>query len=158
QEQALFAGLSGLLKTAALENPRLIGQLILVPAHTTAEELGRLLQEEKARKPDPLIRYEQGARQVLRWQEVPEDRERPPIAFKDDGVYLVTGGLGGLGLLFAREILTQTRQGRVVLTGRSALSAKKQALLDGLSAQAGRVSYRQVDLGDLDQVKRLTAT
>ena len=39
QEQALLAGLSGLLKTAALENPRLTGQLILVPAQTTAEEL-----------------------------------------------------------------------------------------------------------------------
>src|SRR5262249_39790642 len=82
----------------------------------------------------------------------------PPIAFKDQGVYLITGGLGGLGLLFAREILAQTRQSRVVLTGRSALSEEKQALLDGLSAQAGRVSYRQADVSDPDQVKGLIAS
>src|SRR5262249_1163907 len=159
QEQALFAGLSGLLKTAALENPRLIGQLILVPAQTTTEELGRLLQEEKTRRPtaglDSLIRYKQGVRQVLRWQEAPEDWETPPIAFKDHGVYLITGGLGSLGLLFAREILAQARQARVVLTGRSALGAEKQSLLDGLSAPEGRLSYWQVDLSDLDQVKGL---
>ena len=40
-EQALLAGLSGLLKTAALENPQLIGQVILVPADLTGEALGR---------------------------------------------------------------------------------------------------------------------
>src|SRR5262245_49569834 len=157
QEQALFAGVSGLLKTAALENPRLVGQLILVPAQITAEELAWLLQEEKTRRPDPLIKYEQGARQVLRWQEAPEDQETPPIAFKDHGVYLITGGLGGLGLLFIMEILAQARQSRVVLTGRSALGAENQSLLDALSAQEGRLIYRQVDLGDLDQVKRLIA-
>jgi polyketide synthase PksL len=158
QEQALFAGLAGLLKTAALENPRFIGQLILVPAQTTAEELGRLLREEKTHSPDPLIRYEQGERQVLGWQEAPEDQEKPPIAFKDQGVYLITGGLGSLGLLFAREIIAEARQARVVLTGRSALDAGKQSLLDGLSALEGRLSYRQVDLGDPDQVRRLIAS
>src|SRR5262252_6550339 len=159
QEQALFAGLSGLLKTAALENPWLIGQLILVPTHTTAEELARLLREEKAHRPtaglDPLIKYEQGARQILRWQEAPGDQESPPIAFKDHGVYLITGGLGGLGLLFAREVLAQASQSRVVLTGRSALCAEKQSLLDGLSAPEGRLNYWQVDLSDPDQVKGL---
>src|SRR5262245_28110607 len=55
QEQALFAGLSGLLKTAVMENPRFVGQVILIPSHTTAEELARLLQAEKSRALDPLI-------------------------------------------------------------------------------------------------------
>ena len=158
QEQALLAGLSGLLKTAALENPQLIGQLILVPPEMTAEELADVSAGRASRAAlDPLIRYEQGARQVLRWQEVPAEPDKPPIAFKDHGVYLITGGLGGLGLLFAKEILAETRQARVVLTGRSALTPEKQARLEGLSAQGGRVSYRQLDLGDLDQVKRLMA-
>jgi len=156
QEQVLLAGLSGLVKTATLENPQFFGQLILVPAGMTVEELGRHLEEEKNRALDPVVRYDQGVRQVLRWREVAHS-DTPPIAFKDHGVYLITGGLGGLGLLFAREILGQTRQARVVLTGRSALSPEKQARLDGLSAHAGRLSYRQVDLGDLDQVKRLMA-
>jgi acyl transferase domain-containing protein/acyl carrier protein len=157
QEQSLLAGLSGLLKTAALENPQLIGQLILAPPEITTEELATCLQAEQPHTLDPLIRYEQGARQVLHWQEVPAEPDKPPIAFKDHGIYLITGGLGGLGLLFAKEIFAETRQARVVLTGRSALTPEKQARLEGLSAQTGRVSYRQLDLGNLDQVKRLIA-
>jgi polyketide synthase PksL len=159
QEQALFAGLSGLLRTAALENPQLVGQLILVPAHTRAEELASQLEEEMSRGPaagwNTLIRYGDGGRQSLAWQEVPEDEEKPPIVFKDEGVYLITGGLGGLGLLFAKEILAVTREARVLLAGRSALTPEKDALLERLSAQTGRVSYRQVDVVELEQVEQL---
>ncbi|PYS28406.1 MAG: hypothetical protein DMG11_12785, partial [Acidobacteria bacterium] len=157
QEQVLLAGLLGLLKTAALENPQFIGQLILATPEITTEELAKHLQEEKSRGLDPLIKCEHGARQALRWQEVAAEAEKPPIAFKDNGVYLITGGLGGLGVLFAKEILEQTHGARVVLTGRSALTEEKQALLDGLSAQSERVSYRQLDLGDVDQVHQLIA-
>src|SRR6266850_5322583 len=84
QEQVLLAGLSGLLKTAALENPQFIGQLILVAAEMTAEELAGQLQDEKASGLDTLIRYQQGTRQVLHWQEEAADPEKAPIAFKDD--------------------------------------------------------------------------
>src|SRR5262249_5154488 len=146
-------------KPSALDAPWLMGQSSFVQKRTTADQLVGLLQGEKTSRPtaglDSLIRYEQGARQILRWQEAPEDWETRPIALKDHGVYLITGGLGSLGLLFAREILAQASQARVVLTGRSALGAEKQSLLDGLSAPEGRLSYWQVDLGDLDQVKGL---
>jgi polyketide synthase PksN len=155
QEQALFAGLSGLLKTAALENPQLIGQVILTGSRTTADELASHLRDEKTHGLDPLVKYEDGARQVLCWQEVPYDADQQSVELKDDGVYLITGGLGGLGVLFAREILEHTRHARVILTGRSELSAESQAVLDGLSPRAGRVSYRQGDVGDLDDVRRL---
>ncbi|HET8890469.1 MAG TPA: SDR family NAD(P)-dependent oxidoreductase, partial [Candidatus Angelobacter sp.] len=161
-ERALLSGLSGLLKTAALENPQLIGHLMLAESKLTAEELARHLAAEKARGPellskDSFIRYVQGVRQVLRWQEIAVNPEKTPSAFKEQGVYLITGGLGGLGVLFVKEILTQTRTAKVILTGRSALNAKKKALLDELSAPPGRVSYQQVDLGDLDQVRQLIA-
>jgi len=155
QEKVLFAGLSGLLKTAALENPQLVGQVVLAGHKTTAEELAPRLREERAHGLDPLVKYENGSRQVLRWQEVSYEAEQPRVEFKDHGVYLITGGLGGLGVLFAKEILEHTRHAKVVLTGRSALSSEKQAVLDELSPPAGRLSYRQVDVGELDQVRRL---
>ena len=160
QEQSLLAGLSGLLRTAAMENPQLICQLVLTAAQTTTEELVRQLQEEQAAEFDALIKdavicYEQGVRKVLRWEEVTPDATKPAMAFQDQGVYLITGGLGGLGLVFAKEILEQTSQARVVLTGRSALDSEKQARIDGLCAQAGRVSYQQVDLCEFNQVKQL---
>ena len=149
----LFAGLSGLLKTAALENPQFCGQLIVVPPDMTAEERDRCLREEKSRGLDPLVTYERGVREVLRWQEVVGEQDDPPLAFKDDAVYLITGGLGALGSRFAGEIADRTRRARVILTGRSGLTADKQIRLSGLSG----ASYRQVDLADADAVERLIA-
>ena len=157
REQTVLAGLWGLLKTATRENPQLIGQLLLVPQEVTTEDLAGQLQAEMHQPIDRLVRYEQGARQVLRWQEVPACPETPPVAFKDHGVYLITGGLGGIGTLFAKEILKQAPRARVVLTGRSAFDAEKQSLLDRFSAPTGGVSYRQLDVANLDQVRQLVA-
>src|SRR5205085_9761059 len=100
EERPLLAGLSGLLKTAQLENSLLTGQFILVAPETTPEDLATLLQNEKSRGLDVLIRYKDGARQVLRWEQVAAATETAPIIFRDYGVYLITGGLGGLGLVF----------------------------------------------------------
>jgi len=157
QEQAVFAGLSGMLKTAALENPRFAGQVILTTPAITAQALAKQLQDN-AGSPEALVKYEQDARQVLRWQEMPGNLDSFNVSFKDHGVYLITGGLGGLGVLFAKEILAQTSRAKVILTGRSALSADKQAIVDQLSAKPGQVEYRTLDLDDLEQVKQAIAS
>ncbi|MGC2743470.1 MAG: SDR family NAD(P)-dependent oxidoreductase, partial [Candidatus Angelobacter sp.] len=157
REQAVLSGLWGLLRTATLENPQVIGQLLIVPTGVTTDELGRYLQTEMCRPSDEMVRYEQGVRQVVRWQEIPEDAGTPPVPFKDHGTYLITGGLGALGILFAKEILRQVPQAKVVLTGRSALNVEKQSLVDGLCTPAGRVSYRQVDVSNSDEVGNLVA-
>jgi acyl transferase domain-containing protein/enoyl-CoA hydratase/carnithine racemase len=155
RDHVLLLGLAGLLKTAALENPQFVGQLLLIPGEIPVGELARRLDDEKAYGVEPIVRYEANGRFVPRWQEVAADPEGSSISFVNQGVYLITGGLGGLGLLFAREILDRTADACVVLTGRSPLDAEKQALLDALSVQPGRISYRQVDLIDYDQVTRL---
>ncbi|HEX9985331.1 MAG TPA: SDR family NAD(P)-dependent oxidoreductase [Thermoanaerobaculia bacterium] len=156
-EQTVYAGLSALLKTAALENPQFAGQLLLVPSSTTTEELAQRLAAEQTQSPDALVRIAEGTRQVFEWQAVAVQDEKPAVAFRDTGVYLITGGFGGLGVLFAQEILRQTAKARVILTGRSPLAADKQARLTGLSG-SGRLTYRQLDLGDAEQVKRVIAS
>jgi len=150
----LLAGLSGMLRTASLEHPGFAGQLILAAEGATAATLAAQLRQER-RARDVLVRYDGGMRQVLRWQETPLQGGATPVAFKDHGVYLITGGLGGLGLLFAGEILKQASQCRVILTGRAPLDADRQAMLDRLAAGAGRVEYRQLDLDDAAQAARL---
>src|ERR1051326_8775183 len=154
-EQSLLAGLSGLLKTAALENPQFSGQLILVAAEITSEELARYLKQEQGGSLESIVRYTTSERQVLGWEEITSAAgEEVPIGFHEAGVYLITGGLGRLGLLFAKEIVRQRKKARVVLTGRRALTADQQALIEGLGAQR-RVSYKQTDLENLGHVKRL---
>jgi acyl transferase domain-containing protein/acyl-CoA synthetase (AMP-forming)/AMP-acid ligase II len=151
-EGALIAGLSGLLKTAALENPRVAGQIILTDPQITPDLLARQLDENRAALPDSLIRYEHGTRQVSHWQEVHASRGRAAGGLNQRGVYLITGGLGGLGILFAREMLQQAPNSRIILVGRSESSADQQAIMGSLPSF---VEYRQLDVADLLQVRQL---
>ncbi|WP_455893511.1 beta-ketoacyl synthase N-terminal-like domain-containing protein, partial [Serratia proteamaculans] len=100
---SVLAGLSGLLKTAMLENPQFVGQLIQVDPAQRAAVTAQQLQESAKRPNEALLKYEHGSRWVQRWEAVPVQAGHPESAFKEGGVYLITGGLGGLGLLFAHE-------------------------------------------------------
>src|SRR5262249_3216180 len=46
REQSVFAGLSALLRTAALEHPQIAGQLVLVEPGITPDDLARRLGDE----------------------------------------------------------------------------------------------------------------
>ncbi|HWX67121.1 MAG TPA: SDR family NAD(P)-dependent oxidoreductase, partial [Rhodanobacter sp.] len=142
-----MAGLGGMLRTAQLENPRIVGQVICVES---GQDVAQVLAENR----DSLatqIRYASGVRQVGGWVE-----RQPSLdavsPWKAQGVYLITGGAGGLGLIFARDIARQANGATLILTGRSPLTAATQAKLSELEASGATVQYRQLDVGDRDAV------
>ncbi|HEX8611503.1 MAG TPA: SDR family NAD(P)-dependent oxidoreductase [Telluria sp.] len=145
----VLIGLSGLLKSAALEHPDVKGQLLLVDALAAQE-----IHVESAH--DAVVRYRNNVREVMGWEELHDVAATPAIAFKEAGVYLITGGLGGLGSLFAQEIVRQTVRGKVILTGRADWSQHVQDKLDALSSD-GRVQYRALDLTQSAHVQQLVA-
>ena len=49
EERLIGVGVSGLLRTAELENPRLSAQMILLPADVAVDELAARLENEKSR-------------------------------------------------------------------------------------------------------------
>ncbi|MFK3648769.1 SDR family NAD(P)-dependent oxidoreductase [Lysobacter enzymogenes] len=150
----LQAGLSGLLKSAALEQPGLHAQVLWLAHEASAPALAAQLSAEVRADAEPNVRYRDGVREALAWEEF-ADSAAAPQAFRDNGVYLITGGLGGLGGLFAREILAQTAQARVVLSGRAEASAEIDGRLDALADDAAaraRLSYLRLDLADAAHV------
>lgn len=152
-ERQLFAGLAGLLKTARIENPKLSGQLIEVEPEETAEKMIEILQENSQSPLAEYIRYQDGKRLLARWREI-----KPPAAvnpWRDGGIYLITGGTGGLGLIFAKEIARQVRGATLILTGRSPLGADKQARLNELTALGVRAEYQAVDVASRPAVSGL---
>ncbi|HKP94389.1 MAG TPA: SDR family NAD(P)-dependent oxidoreductase [Fibrobacteria bacterium] len=153
---SLLAGLSGLLRTASLENPNLMGQVILIDGRVDAETLAGCLHADSRRPQDALIRHRDGRRFISAWREAPSSGAAAVPVFKEGGAYLITGGLGGLGRILAREILGRTRKARVILTGRSALDAGKRSDLEALGAP-GSVEYRQLDIAKPEQVDSLFA-
>src|SRR5262249_35294480 len=155
REHAVLAGLSGLLKTAALEHPQLRGQFIITAPDIATEELARRLAGEKTRELNSLVKYEPGARKGVRWRGCKAGMQHPLCALKVARLHLIASWLGRLCSLLAKEILDQSRHAHVVLSGRSAFRADIRGRLDALSPQTGRLSYRQVALEDLDQIARL---
>ncbi|QNV57856.1 Polyketide synthase PksN [Paenibacillus polymyxa E681] len=146
EEEQLFSGLSGLLKTARLEHSKLVGQLIELGQDEDWGAIIDILKENSRSLGDIQIRYEKGTRWVSCWNEVHISQEATGNPWKDGGVYLITGGAGGLGLIFAREITDKVHKAVLILTGRSALDEGKRAEIKNMEALGARIIYRQVDV------------
>ncbi|MWC28297.1 SDR family NAD(P)-dependent oxidoreductase [Paenibacillus sp. MMS18-CY102] len=97
------------------------------------------------------VSYVDGLRHVrsYRWIEIPQNR----MAFRPGGTYLITGGLGDLGLLFASHI-GRHGNANLVLTGRSPLDAGKQSAIRALEGKGASVLYIQADVGDESQMRQ----
>jgi acyl transferase domain-containing protein len=145
------SGLIGLLRTAQLESPRLRGQLIQVGAPLDAERLAGILRENAAVPDDTWVRYLEDGRQVVSWNELA--LSSPPQPWRGNGVYLISGGLGGLGRVFAGEIAQRAPQATIILIGRSELGEDGDRFLQTLRDRGVVAEYRQVDLRRRVQVK-----
>ncbi|MCD4501533.1 SDR family NAD(P)-dependent oxidoreductase [Chromobacterium vaccinii] len=163
-EPGLMAGMAGMLKTAALENPLLRGQLIFTDLAGGEAALAARLAADAGSPEQTLIRHAGGERMTAIWtvlNDAPQDgsAEAP---FKAGGVYLITGGLGGLGMLFAREIARKAEGARIVLTGRAeeedvAASADKSRLLAELAEAGCSAEYRRMDPADAERTREVVA-
>ncbi|XXT21476.1 SDR family NAD(P)-dependent oxidoreductase [Sorangium sp. So ce429] len=76
--------------------------------------------------------------------------EEPPL--RAGGTYLITGGLGGLGYLFARH-LAERYAAHLILVGRSPLDAAKEERIQALGALGGEAVYIAADVADRDQLR-----
>ncbi|MDH5840264.1 type I polyketide synthase [Bacillus velezensis] len=147
-EDNVLAGLAAFLKTAHLEHPKLYGQVIQADPDESASALLAKLKENRAHPEQAEIRYEAGKRLVRNWRHLPAPQSGA-VPWKDEGVYLLTGGAGGIGLIFAEEIASRVKNAVLVLTGRAeALDEDRSARLRRLEASGARVLYQPVDVTD----------
>jgi acyl transferase domain-containing protein/acyl carrier protein len=91
-----------------------------------SETINHLFKEFSSKSPERPTAY----RNNYRWLQTFEPislREVPPsgLPVKQGGVYLITGGLGGIGFSLARH-LAQAVQAKLILTGRSGFPAKEE--------------------------------
>ena len=116
--------LLGPCKVIPEEYPQIACQIIDIPLQDDTEQADRstidkLYAELNATSPDTVVAYRGKHRWVqafdpIRLNEVPTATS----PFREKGVYLITGGLGGIGLAIA-EHLAKTVRARLVLVGRS---------------------------------------
>ncbi|AGC45624.1 polyketide synthase [Myxococcus stipitatus DSM 14675] len=84
----------------------------------------------------------------------PLEAARPGI--RADASYLITGGLGGLGLSVARWLVEQGAR-NVALVGRTAPSARAEEVIRTLEAAGARVRVSAADVSREEDVERLLA-
>ncbi len=116
----------GAVKVIPLEYPKLTCRSI--DFHSSALEdsqaaSARLLEELTAS--DPICAYREDERWLPTFSRVSLEATSQPPRIKEGGAYLITGGLGGIGLVLARY-LAKTAQAKLLLTGRSALPPRQE--------------------------------
>ena len=82
--------------------------------------------------------------------------QNQPVAIRADASYLITGGLGGLGLSVARWLATQGAK-HLVLAGRRQPGEAASRVVSELQTMGIHVRVAQVDVARADQVEQLLA-
>lgn len=162
------APLWGLGRVIALEHPDLFGGLIdLEPSSAGAAAVcGELLGSDE----EDQVALRAGRRYVPRLE-----RSRPaamvkPLVVAPDATYLITGGLGSLGLRLARWLVTRGAR-HLVLTGRSGLpersawgaippdseTGRRVAAIEALEQSGATVYVAKTDAADRRAVSELWA-
>ncbi|MEH2193607.1 MAG: SDR family oxidoreductase [Nostoc sp.] len=93
---------------------------VVLPCGTVDKLVDSLLKEISTPSTNQVIAYRNHHRWVQHFEQIQWDVATVTPQLRDGGVYLITGGLGKLGLLFA-EYLAKTVKAKLILTGRSVL-------------------------------------
>ncbi|WP_019971735.1 type I polyketide synthase [Mycobacterium sp. 141] len=154
------SALWGFGRAAALELPQLWGGLADLSAGSADEWSGLLGRITAA--PDSSVREDQVALRdqavyvprLVRREELPSGK---PLELRADATYLVTGGLGSIGLEIAGYLASHGAK-HLVLTSRREPSDTAAQRIEGLRAQHGcDVRVFTADVADAHDVARLLA-
>ncbi|MGO4777182.1 KR domain-containing protein, partial [Lysobacter sp. 2RAB21] len=79
------------------------------------------------------------------------------FAWRNGTTALISGGLGALGLLVARDIAERTTGSILILLGRRTPNEAETARIEALRALGANVIHRRCDIARLDEVEKIVA-
>jgi NAD(P)-dependent dehydrogenase (short-subunit alcohol dehydrogenase family)/acyl carrier protein len=145
------ASLWGLGKVLALEHPEMWGGLLDLAPETANDDAVTLLTEVWDAEGEDQVAYRDGRRYVARLVQ----SSQPALqgtSLRSDGSYLITGGLGALGLQVARGLVEQGAR-HLVLMGRSGASSQAaQEAINALERMGAKVLVIRADVSHLEDV------
>ncbi len=134
--------------------------LIQAMLTTLTAQFGRGMLKPLPSKTFPLqqstdaFRYMQQARHIGKIVVTHPSVELTRGQLRSDGTYLITGGLGALGLLVAEWMTKQGAKHIALMSRRAADSTQIQQKLEQLSASGTEIVVIQTDVADPEQVKQ----
>lgn len=148
------SSLWGLGRVVTIEHPEMWGGLIDIDAQRTAFEVSQQLwleiraQQGKGEQAEDQVLLHQEKRYVARLaRHSVSNADIVPVNLGLEGTYLITGGLGALGIRLAKWLVDQGI-GHLVLCGRSVPSAKIQTQIRQLQQQGIQVMVAQLDVSN----------
>jgi len=168
QPQPQYKAVSAFAKSVCKESSKIliktveIFQKTIRQAMSLVNELTDKVLDEFEEDCDSEVRYEDSKRYTACIKEFdPEPGAESACAyesaFRRNGVYIITGGIGGLGLIFAKYLIAEY-DAALVLVGRSTPGADKLKVIDEMISQGGEVIYLQADISrreGVDKVKNI---
>lgn len=147
----IHAAISAFARTVCQENSKFMCKTLRLEG--LKENMLTLIMQEFGGEGCEDVRYVNGTRFVRRLKEfeIAVGNERQP---RYKGVYLITGGLGGLGLIFA-EHLAQTSKARLVLTDLVEPDADRKNKIKALETMGAEVLYIKADISRKQEVESL---
>ncbi|WP_161784542.1 SDR family NAD(P)-dependent oxidoreductase, partial [Actinokineospora spheciospongiae] len=142
------AAVAALARTVTAETSLLTTKV--VEADPTAETVLAELADGFA---DSEVRWVRGRREVVRFAPAATTPGTP----KQRGVYVITGGAGGLGLHLADRLAT-AYQARLVLIGRRSITPELATRIAGWEDTGAQVQYLRADIADATQARAAIAT
>ncbi|MGX5556801.1 SDR family NAD(P)-dependent oxidoreductase [Bacillus cereus] len=151
------AALLGPVKVIPLEHTNITCTSIDLPVFDKqgleAKQIRQLLDEVRSDGTDPIVAYRGGHRLVQTFEEVDVENGKTSLPrLRENGVYLITGGLGDMGLAFA-EKLASTAPVKLILVGRTTPNLEQQAFVRQLQEKGSEVLILQADLTDRAQLQ-----
>jgi myxalamid-type polyketide synthase MxaE and MxaD len=148
------AALWGLGRVVAHEHPELRCRLVDLPPEGAAADAELLLREVLCDDEESQVAYRGGGRRAARWvrgrtDATAQTQRRIPV--RADGSYLITGGLGGLGLAVAEWLAGQGAR-HLALVSRGRPSAAAQEVLDRLERSGAQVMLLHADVARADEL------
>lgn len=148
----------GLGRVIAIEHPELRCVRIDLEPSAGPKDVQSLFEELWLRDNEDQVAFRSGQRYVMRLllrssESMPRKLPQAlaPTPFRSSGTYLITGGLGGLGLLLARWMVRRGAR-HLALLGRRGASSSESDALDALRASGAEVIVIKADIAEAGQV------
>jgi myxalamid-type polyketide synthase MxaE and MxaD len=126
-------------RAIAEEHPELWGGMIdLDPSAGAGDDAAALAQHVLDPGGEDQVAWRGGERFALRLSRHAPERSTAPFAWRPDASYVITGGLGGIGLHLARALVARGVR-RLVLLGRTPLPPRETWSSADPATRAGRV-------------------
>ncbi|MBD2511960.1 type I polyketide synthase, partial [Nostoc muscorum FACHB-395] len=149
------APLWGLGRVIAIEYPAIWGGLVDIDTNNSLEQTAELvLRDILQPESEDHLAYRNHERYVARLVRAKPQVSTQPVTFSADATYLITGGLGALGLEVARWMIQQGVQ-NLVLVGRRPPSVTALDAIQEMEQAGVQVQVIQADITDFNQVKQL---